>query len=77
MISLKVATPTSKVFDGTCSQVEIKTISGNVTILPKHIAFVSIIKNGYIIIDKNNKIEIESAIVNVNQFSNIEILINK
>lgn len=77
MITLKIAKPDKKVFEGECSRVTIKTIAGVVTILPGHVPLVSIIENGYVTIDQKEPIEIESGYVSVCEDSKIDILIMK
>ncbi len=76
MIKLRVATPEEKIYDKEVSQVEIKTIDGTITVLPKHIPLLTVIKNGYIIVE-NKRTDIKSATVTVNRDSIVNILIDR
>ncbi len=76
MIKLRVATPEEKIYDKEVSQVEIKTIDGTITVLPKHIPLLTVIKNGYIIVE-DKRTDIKSATVTVNRDSIVNILIDR
>ena len=43
MITLKIASPSGKIYNGTCGRVQVKTTDGVITILPKHVPLVSVI----------------------------------
>lgn len=77
MIDLKVATPTKKVFDGTCAKVKIKSTAGAIVILPHHAPLVTTIKDGYISIDNKPNIMIKSGFVAVGENSHVDILISE
>ncbi len=75
MITLKIASPSGKIYNGTCGRVQVKTTDGVITILPKHVPLVSVILNGYVIIDNETKYEISNGMVTVNENSQVDILV--
>lgn len=76
MIKLKVATPEKKIYDQEVEKVTVKTITGEITILPRHIPLLSAISNGYVILD-GEKVEITSGTLVVKSNSTVEILISE
>lgn len=76
MIKLKVATPEKKIYDQEVEKVTVKTVMGEITILPRHIPLLSAISNGYVILD-GEKVEITSGTLVVKSNSTVEILISE
>ncbi len=76
MLKLRIATPEGKLFDDEVAKVEIKTIDGTITVLPNHIPLLTIIKDGYVVIN-GKKTTIKSATVTVNQNSSVDIIIDQ
>lgn len=76
MLSLKIASFEEEIFNEKVDKVTIKTISGVITVLPKHIPLISAIKDGYCIVN-NKKTMIKKAIVTVNSDSSVYILIEQ
>ncbi|MFV0289063.1 MAG: hypothetical protein ACK5HR_06415 [Mycoplasmatales bacterium] len=62
MINLKLSTPTGVSIEEEVSQVEIKMVEGNATILSDHIPFISLIKNGYVKYNQE-QIDVQKGIV--------------
>lgn len=77
MIKLKVISPEESIFNGECAKIQMKTAAGVVTILPKHTPLVTVIKDGYIIIDDQEQINIKSALVAVNEKSIVDIVVSQ
>lgn len=63
--NLKIARNSGVLFDDKATSVNIPTESGYITVLPNHIPLLSIIKKGTITINKEEKIEVESGIVDI------------
>lgn len=58
MLHLQIITPERKVFDETVDQVTLPTESGEITILPNHIALVSKVIPGELQYKKSGKLEV-------------------
>lgn len=48
MLNVKIATPSSKIFEGSLESITIQTTDGVVTVLPNHVPFISTIEGGYV-----------------------------
>ncbi len=66
MINLSLATPLKIDYQEEVSQVEIKVVEGNITILENHIPFISLIENGYVKFN-DKKVDIKNGVVHFNK----------
>lgn len=76
MLTLRVATPEGKIIDQETSSVTIKTTNGVITVLPNHIPLLSIIKDGYVIVD-GKQTNIKSAMVTVTAKSVVDVIVDQ
>jgi F0F1-type ATP synthase epsilon subunit len=76
MINLKIASPNDTIFNGEVNKVTVKTIDGVMTLLPRHIPIISVIENGYVVIDDGDKIDILKGFITVDDSSNVSILVS-
>lgn len=76
MLRLRVATPEGKIFDQEVPSVTIKTTNGVITVLPNHMPLLSIIKDGYVIVN-GKKTEIKSAMITVTADSVVDIIVDQ
>lgn len=78
MINLKIASPSERIYEGTTSQVTIKTTSGVITVLPNHIPIINSIDNGYVEYYDNGqlvKVDVKDGIINMNKDNLMHILV--
>ncbi len=61
MLHLQILTPEKTVFDDEVDQVSLPTENGQITILPHHVALVTSIKPGELILKKHSKEELLAA----------------
>jgi F-type H+-transporting ATPase subunit epsilon len=77
MLKIKIASPDKTFFNGDAYSITIKTIDGVITVLPKHIPLVSIIKDGYVRVKDQEQIDIKSGFITVNKDSSVDVLISE
>lgn len=75
MINVQIASVSEKIFTGELNQLTVKTVSGEITILTDHAPFMSLIENGYVVIN-GKKNDIKYGTININD-NNVQILIGK
>ncbi|HEY4480096.1 MAG TPA: ATP synthase F1 subunit epsilon [Candidatus Paceibacterota bacterium] len=77
MINLKVITPHGLIWDGEVASVNLKTTSGEITVLPNHIPLVSTLEKGMVkIVSEGKKLraEIAGGVLEVKRGSHIVII---
>ncbi len=76
MLTLRIATPEGKIFDDETKQVQIKTIDGVITVLPNHAPLLTLIKDGYVIVNEK-QFDIQSAMVTVTVDSVVDVIVDR
>ena len=64
MLNVRVATIEKEIFNYSVDKLIVKTLAGEITILPGHAPLMSIIKKGYIYLNEE-KYEIELGTINI------------
>ncbi len=65
MIKLSLSTPSEVSYEEEVTQVEVKLVEGNMTVLTDHVPFISLIKNGYVKFN-DKQVDIQEGIVHFN-----------
>lgn len=73
MLNVKIATPSSKIYDGELDKITIETTNGVITVLPNHVPFITTIEDGYVRYQDEN-IVMTRAAVTLDGFGNLQIL---
>jgi F-type H+-transporting ATPase subunit epsilon len=79
-MQLRIYSLKGVIFDGQCTSLNLKTESGEITILNNHSPLISVLKEGIIYITKNDseiqEIRIKNGFLDVKPQNNVDILVD-